>query len=93
MLPSVMATVLRGYRERLRLSQEDLAHRADVDRTYVGKMERGLLNPTFVRIARLLGAMGITWREFGEALDGELDAASENRAAGRARRPPVPRAP
>ena len=61
MLPSVMATVLRGYRERLRLSQEDLAHRADVDRTYVGKMERGLLNPNFVRIPRLLGAMGITW--------------------------------
>jgi transcriptional regulator with XRE-family HTH domain len=89
----MIARILRGYRQRMDVSQERLAHLAIVERTYVGKVERGLLNPTMPRIGRLLGAMGVSWREFGEMLDRELDAASENRAAGRARRPPVRKAP
>jgi transcriptional regulator with XRE-family HTH domain len=89
----MIARILRSYRERMNISQERLAHRAGVDRTYVGKVERATLNPTIFRINRLLGAMGIPWREFAEVLDRELAAANENRAAGRARRPPVRKAP
>jgi Helix-turn-helix len=87
------ATILRRYRQRLKISQEHLAYRAQVDRTYVGKVERGMFSPTIDRVGWLLDAMGVTWTEFGEALDREREAASESRVGGRARRPPARRAP
>jgi transcriptional regulator with XRE-family HTH domain len=64
--------------------------RAGVARTYVGRVERGVLNPTMVSMTRLLFAIGATWKEYGEELDRELEAANENRAAGRARLRPGP---
>lgn len=90
---AIIATVVRRVRESAGISQERLAVRAGVTRTYVGRVERGVLNPTIVTMNRLLGAIGVPWAEFGAALDRELAAASENRAAGRVRRPPVRKAP
>ncbi len=68
----MVAEILKRHRRRMNVSQERLAHMADVDRTYVGKVERGILNPTLARFDRLLGAMGVTWKDFGESLDTEL---------------------
>jgi transcriptional regulator with XRE-family HTH domain len=42
----VVGRNVRRYRERARLSQEELAHRAGLDRTYVSGIERGIRNPT-----------------------------------------------
>lgn len=36
----VLARNLRRYRAERGLSQEELAHRADIDRTYVSSLER-----------------------------------------------------
>lgn len=69
---AIIAKILKAHRARLRISQEKLAHLADVDRTYVGKVERATLNPTIYRINRLLSAAGISWRDFGQTLDAEL---------------------
>lgn len=55
----VVAWNLRRLRVRLSLSQEALGLRADVDRTYVGRLERGLENPTVAVLARLSNAMGV----------------------------------
>ena len=88
-----VARIFRGYRQRMNISQERLAHLAAVERTYVGKLERGMVNPSVGRITQLLAALGVPWREFGEVLDRELKTASENRGAGRARRPPGRKAP
>jgi transcriptional regulator with XRE-family HTH domain len=55
---AVFARVLRREREAQRLSQEALAHRAGVHRTYVGLVERGLRKPTIEvghALARALG--------------------------------------
>ena len=46
-------------RSQLGLSQDELAEKADLDRTYVSGIERGLRNPgikAVLRIARALGA-------------------------------------
>lgn len=40
-------------------SQEDFAHRADLDRTYVSGIERGRRNPTLDIIHRLAGTLGV----------------------------------
>lgn len=50
---------LREHRQRAGLSQEKLAAKADIDRTYVGGAERGERNVALVNIVRLAEALGI----------------------------------
>lgn len=42
------------------LSQEELADRAGLHRTYVSGVERGVRNPTLTVIERLAHALGVT---------------------------------
>lgn len=51
-LKEILAKNLRQARQRAGVSQEDLAGAANVDRTYVSGIERGLRNPTISVIAR-----------------------------------------
>jgi transcriptional regulator with XRE-family HTH domain len=51
--------VLRDYRQKAGLSQEELAGRADVDRTYVSLLERGLRQPTLESLFRLAKALAV----------------------------------
>ena len=37
---------VRRYRKAARLSQEDVAHKAGLDRTYLSDIERGVANPS-----------------------------------------------
>lgn len=76
---AIIAKILKGHRARLKISQEKLAHLADVDRTYVGKIERAILNPTIYRLNRVLSAAGITWQDFGQTLDAELVSVARTR--------------
>ena len=49
---------VRRHRELLRLSQEELAHRAGLDRSYVGRIERGEQNATLESAQRLADGIG-----------------------------------
>jgi transcriptional regulator with XRE-family HTH domain len=55
---------LRRWRVRRELSQEKLAVDAGVDRTYVGRLERGLENPTVGVLDRLAAALSIHISDF-----------------------------
>lgn len=48
---------LREARERVGLSQEALAFSAEVDRTYVSQIERGVGNPSIGVLIRLAGSL------------------------------------
>ena len=50
---------VRAERERKGLSQEALGFEAELDRTYVSGIERGVRNPTVVTIRRLAAALGV----------------------------------
>ncbi|GMV49984.1 MAG: hypothetical protein AMXMBFR67_15270 [Nitrospira sp.] len=50
---------IRKHREHVRLSQEDLADRANLDRTYISGIERGVRNPTLKIMQRLADALGV----------------------------------
>lgn len=51
---------VRDARHRLRMSQESLAHAADLHRTYVGAVERGERNVSLLNIVRIARALGTT---------------------------------
>ena len=45
-------------RKRLGVSQEELAFRAEVHRTYISQIERGIKSPTLAVILKLSRALG-----------------------------------
>ena len=49
---------LQALRRAKGLSQEELAHRADVHQTYLSGVERGRRNPSVLVLARIAAAMG-----------------------------------
>lgn len=59
--PSLIAigAAIRAARRRNGLSQEDLAHDAGLDRSYVGGIERGEHNLTVLNLMRIAKALGI----------------------------------
>jgi transcriptional regulator with XRE-family HTH domain len=54
----ILGQRIRTRRRELGMSQEGLAHEAGLDRSYVGRIERGEHNLTFVSLVRLARAMG-----------------------------------
>jgi transcriptional regulator with XRE-family HTH domain len=51
---------VRGRRESLGWSQERLAAEADLDRTYVSGIERGIRNMSLLALLRIARVLGIT---------------------------------
>jgi transcriptional regulator with XRE-family HTH domain len=50
---------VRKLRVEKGISQEALAERADLHRTYVGGVERGLRNPSLKSLARIAKGLGV----------------------------------
>jgi transcriptional regulator with XRE-family HTH domain len=76
---------MRSLRKGRGLSQHALGFAADVDRTYIGSVERGEQNVSFENLWQLLHALGVTWTELGQALD--VQPALKQRPLGRRERP------
>lgn len=53
----ILGQRIRARRRELGMSQEGLAHEAGLDRSYVGRIERGEHNLTFIALIRLCRAM------------------------------------
>ena len=54
---------MRELRTEKGLSQEGLALVCDLDRTYIGGIERGERNVSLVNIQKIASALGVTVRE------------------------------
>tara|TARA_B110000879_G_C10877504_1_gene395396 strand:+ start:204 stop:437 length:234 start_codon:yes stop_codon:yes gene_type:complete len=50
---------IRQIRESQGISQEELAEKADLDRTYIGGVERGERNLTILSTLKLCRALGV----------------------------------
>jgi len=53
----ILARNLRSLRRRRSLSQEELAHRASIDRTYISSLERGRYAATIDMVDKLARAL------------------------------------
>lgn len=54
-----VGAAVRALRERRGFSQEELAHRADLDRTYVSGIERNRRNPSLQSMQRIVVALDV----------------------------------
>lgn len=54
-----LANEIKQSRRRLGLSQEALALQAEVDRTYVSQLERGVSNPSILILHRISVVLGM----------------------------------
>lgn len=57
-LAEFFGPAVRRHRKVLRLSQEELADRAEIDRTYISGVERGRRNPTLEVMQRIAQSLG-----------------------------------
>ena len=53
------AANLRRLRHEKGLSQEDLAYTADINRTYISKLEKGISHPGLEIIGKLAAVLGV----------------------------------
>jgi transcriptional regulator with XRE-family HTH domain len=49
---------IRAARQELSWSQEDLADKAEIDRSYIGGVERGERNVSFTTLCKIASALG-----------------------------------
>ena len=61
---------IRVLRKRAGLSQEQLALKCGLDRTYIGGVERGERNISIVNIEKIANAMDLTPKDLFEAESG-----------------------
>lgn len=87
----VLGMLFREIRLAKNISQEKFADDADLDRTFVGAVERGDRNVGFLKLRQLLMGLGLTWEQYGRAMH-RVDSLiqrlrSPRRPAGTAQRP------
>jgi len=58
-MPQVVARNLRLLRQARELSQEELAHLAGIDRTYISALERAKYSPTVSMVGKLAEVLGV----------------------------------
>lgn len=63
---------IRHYRRRIGISQEALAARSGLHRTYVGGIERGERNPSLLKLVSLADALEVKLSEVIACFEGEM---------------------
>lgn len=68
----VVADAILYFRKLDNLSQEQLAHLADLDRTYISGVERGVRNISLSSLEQIVNALSVSNHEFFSYITKEL---------------------
>lgn len=68
-----LGRVIARLREAAGISQEELAERAGVHRTYISQLERGIKSPTLNILVEVSGALGVRASELVRLTEEEAD--------------------
>jgi transcriptional regulator with XRE-family HTH domain len=71
--PRAVGKVIQEYREKRGLSQEVVSGLADIGRTHLSAIERGVRKPTLETFFKLADAMSISPSELMKLIEAELD--------------------
>lgn len=71
----LLGKIIAGLRHSAGLSQEELADRSAIHRTYVSQIERGLKSPTIAIMMRIAKALGTPPSKIMRLLEQQLDGA------------------
>lgn len=55
---------IKELRHQLGISQEELADRADIHRTYIASLEVGKRNISIITLEKIVNALGVSMSEF-----------------------------
>jgi transcriptional regulator with XRE-family HTH domain len=66
-LKTLLGMAIKTQRVSLGISQEELAHRAGLDRTYISDLERGSRNPSIESVEKIACALDISVANLFEA--------------------------
>jgi transcriptional regulator with XRE-family HTH domain len=69
---NILASRLIFYRKNCKLSQEKLAEMANIHRTYISQIERGLKSPTLEVIFAICKALSVKPHDFIKGIEDEL---------------------
>ena len=63
---------IKEYRTNLKLTQEALAFKAEIDKTYINEVENGKRNVSVINLEKIICALDATVRDFfnNEAFNG-----------------------
>ena len=64
--------LVRKQREKLNISQEELATRSNLDRTYISGVERGVRNPSLTAILSLANGLGVNTSDLLQNLESQI---------------------
>lgn len=77
-LVNAVAELIKEIRHQRQLSQEKLADLANLDRTYISGIERGIRNITLESLESIISALSISNTEFFLALSSKLSQSENN---------------
>lgn len=64
-----LGRLVKQKRTELGISQEELGFKANLDRTYISGIERGVRNPSLTALVSLAGGLGMTVSQLLETLE------------------------
>ncbi len=75
----IFGGVLQRQRARVGITQEELAGRAEVDRTFVSRLERGIRQPTITTLIGLGEALGVSAADLAKETEAEYQRAKSRK--------------
>ena len=69
--------LVRKHRERLHISQEELATRSNLDRTYISGIERGVRNPSLTALLSLAGGLEVNLSSLLEGIESKIKSQND----------------
>lgn len=76
-LVNAVAFTIKHFRKACDMSQEDLADKADLDRTYISGVERGVRNITLDSLELIIHALGVNVTAFFLMVTDQMDQSNQ----------------
>ena len=68
----IFGNIVKRHRQQLKLSQEKLAESADLHRTYISQIERGLKSPSLKALLQIANALNTKAHLLLQEMESEL---------------------